>query len=89
LSEAARKAFNAMNTKGYEYRSEFARHYVAQGKAEGKAQALLQFLEARGLEVPEEVRLRITGCTDEALLDTWIRRSVTAASAREVVGLDS
>jgi hypothetical protein len=39
LSEYAPKAFEAtMNSLGYEYQSDFARRYVAQGKAEGKAQ---------------------------------------------------
>jgi hypothetical protein len=37
LSEAARKALQSMDPAKYEYQSEFARRYVAQGKAEGEA----------------------------------------------------
>ena len=77
----------------YEYQSDFARRYVAQGRAEGReageaagrAHALLAVLAARGLEVPEEVRARIVGCPDLARLDSWLARAVTARSAAEVV----
>jgi hypothetical protein len=70
----------------YEYQSDFARRYVAQGKAEGQAHAILAVLAARGLEVPEPVRARITACTEPARLDSWLARAVTAAAAADVVG---
>ncbi len=37
LNEAARRALEA-KMKGYEYQSDFAKKYVAQGRAEGEAQ---------------------------------------------------
>jgi hypothetical protein len=43
-------------------------------------------IAARGLEVPEDVRARITACTELARLDVWLARAVTAASAVEVIG---
>ena len=97
LSDAARKAFEAMNLKNYEYKSEFARKYVAEGREEGmakgrqegKAEAVLQVLAARGIEVPEAVRQRVLACTDPAVLDDWIRRAALATTAAEVVGGDS
>jgi hypothetical protein len=50
------------------------------GRAEGGAAALLVILEARGVPVPDEVRGRITECTDLVQLDNWIRRAATADS---------
>ena len=95
VDEAARAILEAVMASGnYEYQSDFARRYVAQGKAEGKAEgraegqahAILAVLAARGLEVPEAVRARITACTELARLDAWLARAVTAATAADVVG---
>lgn len=70
------------------YQSDFARHYIdlglAQGKASGEAEALLEVLAARAIEVPDDVRARITGCTDLEQLRTWIRRAVTAGSVHDL-----
>jgi hypothetical protein len=95
VDEAARAILEALMASGsYEYQSDFARRYVAQGKAEGRAEgeaagrahALLAVLAARGLDVPEDVRARITACTEFTRLDAWLARAVTAASAAEAVG---
>jgi len=79
-----------MASGNYEYQSDFARRYVAQGRAEGEAaglaRALLAVLTARGLDVSEDVRTRIAACADLGRLDAWLARAVTAASAAEVVG---
>jgi hypothetical protein len=40
---------------------------------------------ARAIEVPDEVRSRITGCSDLGLLDRWLARAVTALAAVDVV----
>jgi hypothetical protein len=85
LPEATRHYLEALMALGtYEYQSDFARRYFAQGKTEGKtegeAAALLAVLAARGIEVPAEARDRITGCTDLDQLDTWVRRASTASS---------
>jgi len=42
LSEIARRELQAMNPAKYEYQSDFAKHYVAQGKAEGRAEGRLE-----------------------------------------------
>jgi hypothetical protein len=106
VDETARAILEALMASGnYEYQSDFARRYVAQGRAEGRAEgeaagraegeaagkaagrahALLTVLAARGLDIPEHVRARITACTELAQLDAWLARAVTAATAADVV----
>ncbi|WP_437586976.1 hypothetical protein [Sorangium sp. So ce1000] len=86
-----------MMKSGYEFQSEFARSYVAkgveqgreqgrqQGLLEGKAHDVLAVLEARGLEVPAEVRERVLASTDLAELDRWIRRAAVIRDASELL----
>ncbi|MDH5492642.1 MAG: hypothetical protein OEY14_11885, partial [Myxococcales bacterium] len=57
----------------------------AEGKAEGKAAAILTFLAGRGLDVSEVVRAHILSCRDADLLDTWLERAATCASADELI----
>jgi hypothetical protein len=75
-----------MASRNYEYQSDFARRYFGQGRAEGRAEALLTVLAARGLEVPDDARQRILSCTDLALLDTWLTKAITANSVSDVLG---
>ncbi len=95
VDEAARAILEALMASGnYEYQSDFARRYVAEGVAQGRAQgeakgrahAVLSVLSARRIEVPDAVRARIAACANLALLDTWLARAVTAQSASDVVG---
>ncbi|WP_437576659.1 hypothetical protein [Sorangium sp. So ce887] len=78
-----------MMRRGYEFQSEFARSYVAKGRQEGlleaKAHDVLAVLEARGLEVPAEVRERVLASTDLAELDRWVRRVAVVSDARELL----
>ncbi|WP_437732147.1 hypothetical protein [Sorangium sp. So ce1335] len=89
LSAAAKRTLEAMMKSGYQFQSEFARSYVAKGRQEGileaKAQAVLVFLEARGLEVPVEVRERVLASTDVDELDRWVRRAAVVSDARELL----
>ncbi|WP_437304496.1 hypothetical protein [Sorangium sp. So ce388] len=85
LNAAARRTLEAMMKSGYQYQSEFARSYVAKGQIEAKAQAVLAFLDARGLEVPADVRERVLASTDLAELDRWIRRAAVVSDARELL----
>jgi hypothetical protein len=81
-----------MTTTAHRYQSDFARRYyaegeakgLAEGKAEGEARAVLAFLDARGIEVPDPVREDILGCTDLNQLDIWIRRAVTADKVQDL-----
>jgi hypothetical protein len=56
----------------------------ARGKAEGRAEALLAILDTRGIDISDDVRARITTCGDVDLLDTWIRRAVTASTTDDL-----
>ncbi len=77
-----------MGSGTYEYQSEFARRYIAQGRQEGRQEgevtALLKVLEARGLQVDEQARQRIAACTDLAQLERWLRKSVSVQSVQEL-----
>ncbi|WP_433929447.1 hypothetical protein AB3662_37590 [Sorangium cellulosum] len=97
MNEAARRTLEAMMKSGYEFQSEFARSYVAKGVEKGreegrqlglleaKAQAVLAFLEARGLAVPVELRQRVLASTDIDELDRWVRRAAVVSDARELL----
>jgi hypothetical protein len=85
LPRAAHDHLEALMTAGtYPYQSRYARKLLAQGKAEGKAADVLMVLDARGIEVPDEIRARVTDCADLDQLDRWLRRAVTAASAHDL-----
>jgi hypothetical protein len=85
LSEAARGALEALMNRGtYEYQSEFARKYVAQGREEGERAALFEVFDARGLKVEEGERHRIQACTDLSQLKRWLRRAVSVQATHEL-----
>ncbi|WP_348980459.1 hypothetical protein [Polyangium sp. 15x6] len=75
--------------KGYEYQSEFARKYFAQGQAEGRAEeaarALLTVLRVRGISVPDAVRDTILAQRDPAHLERWLEKAAVARSLAEVL----
>ena len=83
--EAARTVLEAlMMSKNYQYQSDFAKRYVAEGRAQGRAEAVLQVLAARGIPVSPDVRDRIAQCTDDAMLVSWLDRAVTVTSVSEL-----
>jgi hypothetical protein len=92
LHEAARRALEEM-MKGYEYQSDFAKKYVAQGRAEGltagrteeAARNLLTVLRVRGIAVPDTVRERILAQKDPERLERWLERAAVAASVTAVI----
>jgi hypothetical protein len=63
----------------------FSREGRAKGRAEGRAQSIVTVLEARDVEVPEDIRKRILACRSLRQLNQWLKRAVTATSAGEVV----
>jgi hypothetical protein len=91
LNQAARRALEGM--MGYEYQTDFARKYVAQGRAEGRAEgrteeaarALLTVLRARGIAVPDAVREQILAQTDPERLERWLEKAAVAASVAAVL----
>jgi hypothetical protein len=66
------------------YRSDFARRHNGQGQIDALANDVLIVLDARGIEVPEDVRERITSCTELDRLETWIRRAATVSTAQDL-----
>jgi len=96
LNEAARRAMEAM-MKGYEYQSDFAKKYVAQGLSEGvtkgrtegrteeAARNVLAVLRVRGLAVPDAVRERILAQKDLERLERWLEKAAVAASVNAVI----
>jgi hypothetical protein len=57
----------------------------AKRKAEGIAESILIFLEARGLAVSVEQRQEILLCHDLGRLDRWLRQVALASSTAEVM----
>lgn len=84
LNETARRELEAM-MKGYEYQSDFARKYVAEGRAEGRAEGLLAVLRVRGLVVPDAIRDRILAEKDPERLKLWLEKAAVAATAAAVI----
>jgi len=85
----------------YEYQSEFAKKYIAQGREKGleeglekgreegmvlaKAEVLLKILAGRGLVPSQAQRAHVLACTDRAVLDRWIDRAFQATSVEETI----
>ena len=54
------------------------------GAKQGKAQSILIFLQARGLEVSKDAANRILACDDPGLLDRWLMRAATIQAVDEI-----
>ncbi|MGI8329096.1 hypothetical protein ACRYCC_03970 [Actinomadura scrupuli] len=72
-SPFAREHFGRGEEKGLE-----------KGRAEGEAHAVLRVLAARKIEVPDDARDRITGCSDAKQLDLWLDRAVVATCVADL-----
>ncbi|MGC9536828.1 hypothetical protein [Streptomyces sp. UG1] len=59
-----------------------------EGKVEDRALMILRALEKRGIAVPEEMRERVTSCTDLDTLTAWFDRSLTVATAEDLFAED-
>ncbi|MGW2636340.1 hypothetical protein [Streptomyces sp. NPDC001348] len=70
------------------YKSPLSEEIRDEGRAEGEARRaaedVLDVLDVRGIDVPEAVRERITGCGDPETLRHWHRRAVTAPAAEAI-----
>ena len=73
-----------MTSDSWPVYSPFAKEHFGRGKKEGEAESVLLVLEARGLEVTEAERERITACTDLRQLKKWITRAVTAEKTSDL-----
>ncbi|TDD77629.1 hypothetical protein [Actinomadura rubrisoli] len=74
----------------YQWQSEFAITHRAEGRLKGRvkgsATAILLVLDARGVAVPDNVRERVTSCTDLDQLERLIRRAAVIESGEELFG---
>jgi hypothetical protein len=83
FNEAVRREM--LMIKGYEYQSDFAKKYVAEGRTQEAARNLLSVLRVRGIVVPDGVRERILAETEPERLERWLEKAVVAASVNEVL----
>ena len=88
LNRAARQALEAM-MKGYEYQSDFAKKYIAQGLDQGRAEEaarnVLAVLRVRGIAVSDEIRDRILAEKETERLERWLEKAAIASSASAVL----
>lgn len=93
LSEAARNALEKVDIQKYEYKSDFARRYVAQGREEGRAEGRLEgrsavirhLLAVRFGELASDIERRLLGSSAEEL-DAIGERLLTARTLPEALG---
>jgi hypothetical protein len=89
VDDAARAVLeDLMASSNYQYQSDFAKRYVAQGEVRGRAaglrEAIVHVLLARSLALSEVGRARLEGCDDIPTLTAWLERAATARSEAEV-----
>ncbi|WP_329066705.1 hypothetical protein [Streptomyces sp. NBC_01429] len=53
----------------------------AEAKVEARAEMVLRLLDLRALPVSDDIRARVTDCTDLATLDMWFERALNVAEA--------
>ncbi|MGW5265448.1 hypothetical protein ACWEQG_31130 [Microbispora sp. NPDC004025] len=58
--------------------------YFSHWKDQGRAEALLIMLDARGLEISDVARERIQRCEDTNQLEAWVRKAAVITSADEL-----
>ncbi|NKY55566.1 hypothetical protein [Nocardia flavorosea] len=80
------EAFMSTGLRNYNFTSDFARKYIAEGEAKGEANSILTVLDARGITVSDQVRETITSCDDLDQLQKWLRRSLEVVEAEELLG---
>ncbi|MGP4010779.1 hypothetical protein [Streptomyces sp. 4N124] len=59
-----------------------------EGEARGEAKGVLAVLEAREIPVSEDIRERITACTDVDRVDYWLRKAITVTHAEDLFAED-
>lgn len=85
LSHAARRELQNMNPANYEYQSDFARRYVAQGRLEGQKAFAIKLLTQRFGSLTDEAKTKVAGASIEEL-DAIAKRLLSAESLQEAIG---
>jgi hypothetical protein len=70
------------------FRSETSQQLRAEGRVEGRVEDLLLVIRTREIDLSDDLRARITGCTDLELLREWFGRALTAARAEDIFAPD-
>jgi hypothetical protein len=65
---------------------DYQRRMKSEARAEEAAKGVLTVLRARGINVPDDARVRILGEKDPDLLGRWLEKSAVAGSVAEVLG---
>jgi len=90
LPEVARRALSTMDTKKYEYQSEFARRYYGQGMeagvAQGRVDLLLEQLVTRYGTLPREAVDKVRSAS-AVELDGIAKRVLTAKTLEKALGV--
>jgi hypothetical protein len=82
FSEAQRRNYERGRAKG---KAEGKAEAKAEGKAEGLRTAVLKILARRRLTPTAEQRRRIVGCTDLAVLERWLDRSLLVSTVAQLL----
>ncbi|MFI6577062.1 hypothetical protein ACIBFB_14775 [Nocardiopsis sp. NPDC050513] len=70
--------------RDYEFKTEFIGRPFREGETLGLTEAIIEVLEARDLEVSDEVRQRIDAMADRETLRAWVRRAATVDCAEDL-----
>ena len=63
----------------------YGEELIERGRQQGRTEAVLRILAARGVHVGDEARQRIVTCTDPATLDRWLDRALNATALSDVL----
>jgi hypothetical protein len=89
LSDAARRELQAMDPAKYEYQSDFAKRFVAQGRVEGEASGraalIIRLLALRFGSLADDIQMRMAQASI-AELDAIGERLLTARTLQEALG---
>jgi hypothetical protein len=85
LSEAARNALKTMDARTYEYQSDFARQYVAQGEVRGRAALILRQLTLKFGALSADTEKAVLSAPI-AELDLIGERLLSASGLGEAIG---
>jgi predicted transposase YdaD len=85
ISEEKRRmymcVYDEMRAEG---RAEGEAEGEAKGKLLGKIEFLVELLSKRGIVLDDELRARVDRCTDEAQLQRWFDRALTATTVAAI-----
>ncbi|CAM5578664.1 hypothetical protein [Streptomyces atroolivaceus] len=66
------------------YISPLSEEIREEGRVQGRAESILLLLGARGIDVPDATREKITACGDPEQLRQWLRAAAHVTSAEEI-----